>query len=118
MHGLPNDLDYSVFGGRALEGVDFRAYTIRLWFDGELAISMESSYSHQLPDGREPDVINVPSPGSTLIQLIGQTIESACAEGKGTLALSFDGGHTLRIFDDNPMYECYEIHALGRDYYV
>jgi Family of unknown function (DUF6188) len=116
MYGLPEGFDGSMFIGRTAELVSFSANTIHISFDGDVSITLQSSFEHRLgtekPD--EACVQRVPVEESRLMQLAGRTVEAVEANTDGTLALRFTGGHVLRCFDDSPNYESYRI-AHGTD---
>lgn len=109
MYGLPADFDYSIFAGITVVQIAFMEYSVRIEFDSDLSILMESSYSHQLHAGDEERVVLIPPNNSTLMQLVGKEVVSAGAQDSHTLVLRFKGHHILKCFDDNKMYECFKI---------
>lgn len=48
MYGLPSDFDASIFVGRELQQVSFTVNTVHLTFDGDVAITLESSFVFQM----------------------------------------------------------------------
>lgn len=115
MHGLPSDFDFTIFAGRSVHSICFYEYSVTLSFDVALSIEIESAFSHRLKDSVDENVVDVPPLESTLMQLIGKTVEKAGKEGKGTLVLQFAGGQILRCLDNTPMYECYHIIHAGKE---
>lgn len=113
MFGLPKNFDYSIFVGRELQSVWFCPYIICFSFDPKLALTLESSYAHLIDAASDEIRVDVPPTESTLMQLIGRTIERAEGEGAGTLVLHFSGGQVLKCFDDTPWYEAYQIECNG-----
>jgi hypothetical protein len=84
-------------------------YQINLHFEGELGVSIESTFSHETARGSsDAQVIRMPVASSDLMGLLGHRVSGARGDATGTLVLVFDNGHTLRIFDD-PHYEAYRI---------
>ena len=115
MYGLPRDFDFSIFVGRSVELVSFTVNTVNLSFDEDLSITIGSSYEYQV-DTRSPgEKRAIPVQESTLMQLLGKTIEAAEACGRGTLVLHFEGGQIFKCFDDEPQYEAYTITNRGRE---
>jgi hypothetical protein len=111
VYGSPKDFDGSMFFGRTVGLVSFSVNTIHITFDGDISITLQSSFEHRLgAEGTEQDdVQQVPVKESRLMQLAGRTVERVEANVDGTLTLHFNGGHVLRCFDDSLQYECYRI---------
>lgn len=115
MYGLPEDFDGSFFVGRVLEYVTFSANSVALVFDSAVCLTIESSFEYQ-PSGKNVQVERqcVPADSSTVMQLIGRSVEAVEFERAGTLTLHFVGGQVFRCFDDQAHYESYRI-AHGND---
>lgn len=118
VYGLPADFDYSIFVGRTVEQVCFMENMVSLAFDERVHINIESSYSLQPSEHDAEVVVDIPPQESNLMQLAGQVVDSAHAEGRGTLILRFQGGHVFKCFDDQPMYESYHIVNKGVETHV
>ena len=119
MYKLPKDFDAAFFVGRTLEVVSFSANTVFLGFDNGVSITVLSALQHQLPSQSDPpNIQRVPLAESKLTQLPGRCVTQATGEADGTLVLFFDNGHVLRVFDDNPHYECYSINDGEREIFV
>lgn len=110
MYGLPAGFDTSRLLGCTLTQVSFSENTVHLSFTNDFSITIESSFSHSKP-GRLSDVerSRVPVRESQLMQLLGESVDSAHASADGTLRLGFSNGHVLACFDDTPLYEAYRI---------
>ena len=115
MYGLPSDFDASVFIGRELQMVAFTVNTVHLSFDGEVELTIETSFDVQLDDTSEAVRQAPPVQTSSLMSLVGRTIRSARAHSDGTLMLDFSGGGTLTCIDDSKEYESYHIRVHGRE---
>ena len=118
MYGLPVDFDASIFVGRELAQVTFTENTVHLTFDGDLAITVESSFILKL--GAQAEAIKQAPPlkSSNLMTLVGSKIRLAEATRDGTLTLHFERGETLAFLDDSKEYESYHIHATGKVFTV
>jgi hypothetical protein len=110
MYGLPSDFDPSRFLGRTLDLVSFSVSTVSLRFDGGISITIESCFAHATGQPIvEAERTSIPVRDSRLMQIPGETVIDAKATSDGTLTLVFTGDHVLAIFDDDPMYEAYNI---------
>jgi hypothetical protein len=119
MYGLPKDFDPTFFVNQRLDHITFAEYTLYFSFDDKISITVNSSFQHlfEVAEQNEP-VQKMPLAESKLMQLIGHHVTQAHGEFEGTLTLVFDNGHILRIFDDDPHYECYSINDGNREIYV
>jgi hypothetical protein len=118
MYGLPPDFDASIFVGRELVQVSFTTNTIHLAFDGDIAITVESSFVLRLGNWTEPVTEAPPVHSSSLMALVGHRVRSARAATDGTLTLHFEGDGTLACLDDSKDYESYHIQAPDREIVV
>jgi hypothetical protein len=119
VYKLPKDFDGSFFLGRTLECVLFNENTVDFLFDEHVGIGVESSLQHQIAlEDEQSEVQAVPLSQSRLMQLLGRCVTGVKAGDDGTLVLSFDNGHVLRIFDDQPHYESYSIRHGDKEIFV
>src|SRR5262245_8890722 len=110
MHGLPKDFNGSFLVGRFLEIVSYTSTSIYLGFDNEVTLTIESSFEYLAShDDGHVERQQVPVRTSSVMQLIGQFVESVNAGDGRTLALRFAGGSVLRCFDDQTSFESYRI---------
>jgi hypothetical protein len=125
MYELPKDLDFQDWIGRRLDLVSFGKYTIHFNFDGELRITVLSSFSHQKASASEAAVpINVEKDEwwnflrdrdrPDLLLLLGHTVKNVSDEGDRTLRMEFDSGDTLKFYDPHEPYEAYHIEYAGK----
>jgi len=115
MYGLPEDFDGSFFVGRLLEVVSYTTNSVFLGFDNGVSITIESSFEYRSAiNEAHVERHRVPVRSSSVMQLVGHSVEAVEAEREGTLTLRFKGGHVFRCFDDQPNYESYRI-AHGND---
>lgn len=119
MYGLPIGLDVSCMVGCTLEQVSFSVNTVHLSFSKDVSITIEACFMHSIPgDAGGSKPTQVPLHESRLMQLAGESIESAQASADGTLSLTFTNGHRLVIYDDTPQYEAYRIRLGGEEIIV
>ncbi len=119
MHKLPRDFDGAFLVGRTLESVLFSENTVSFGFGDRVSVTVFSSFQHQCPtEADRPNVQSVPPSESRLMQLLGHTVTQASGDDAGTLTIVFDSGHVLKVFDDDPYYECYSINDGQREIFV
>lgn len=115
MYRFPTGFDTSRLFGCVLEQVSFSANTIHLSFGNDVSITIESCFAHSTGgDLDRSDQEHLPIRESRLMQLVGESIESAQASPDGTLSLKFSNGHALASYDDAPQYEAYRLN-LGEE---
>lgn len=118
MYGLPPDFDPSIFIGRELQQVSFTVNTIHLAFDGEIGITLESTFEIQTDAKSEPVRQAPPVQVSTLMSLIGRQVCAARSDGNGALMIEYEGGGRLTFIDDSREYESYHIWIRGKEIIV
>jgi hypothetical protein len=119
MHGLPNGFDAGFLVGKTLEEISFTANTVYFGFGDGVSVTVLSSLQHLLPSEREgSNVQTVPLSESKLMQIVNHCVVGARGESVGTLVISFDNGHSLFVFDDDPHYETYWIRQNGKEIIV
>lgn len=109
MHGLPEDFDAAFFVGRTLELVCFSENQVTLHFDGDLSLTIESSFSYKKASESSGQVVRIPPSESQLMQLIGISVAEVSSSRGGTLVLTFSNEHVFRCFDDSTQFESYHI---------
>ena len=115
VYGLPQGFDSSRLIGCVLEQVSFSENTVHLSFTNDVSITIESCFVHSTQDDfSDVERSRVPVRDSHLMQLLGESVDSAHASADGTLSLRFTNGHVLACFDDTPGYEAYRI-KLGEE---
>lgn len=115
MYGLDPGFDASRLIGCALEQVSFSENTVHLSFSDDVSITIESCYLHSTRgDLGGAERTCLPVRESRLMQLLGESIETAHASPEGTLSLGFTNGQSLACFDDTPQYEAYRL-KLGEE---
>jgi len=115
MYGLPVDFDASRLVGCTLEQVSFSENTVHLSFSNDASITIESCFAHSAHDDLgDAERSRVPVRESRLMQLLGESIDSAHASAEGTLSLRFTNGQVFACFDDTSQYEAYRL-KLGEE---
>jgi hypothetical protein len=119
MYKLPKDFGLGFVVGRTLENVSFSENTVFFGFGDHVSITAFSSLQHEfLAGAAQPNKQCVPLNESRLMQLPGHSVVKASGDDEGTLTLVFDNGHILRVFKDDPHYECYSINDGKKEIYV
>jgi Family of unknown function (DUF6188) len=121
MYGLPEDLDLSFFVGKRLDTIAFAEFVIHFNFEGNVSVTLESSFQHQRRLDVEKNWFGVqqslPVAHSGLMQLVGRSVVSAVGDKEGTLTLSFDDGQVLCFFEHRSPSESYEF-TDGEHYFI
>lgn len=122
MYGLPEGLDLSFFVGKTLSSISFAISDIHFAFQGNVWITLTSSFQHQqkaeVDDHRIGVMQSLPVTHSTLMSLLKLTVTEVHGNEKGTLSLTFSDGQVLRFFDDNTAYEAYSFSDGEQEYFV
>lgn len=110
MYNIPDSFDPSVFHERTLDLVSFSANSIHFVFENDLAITVEGSYIHMVPDDEaQVDDGGIPVQHSRLMRMVGKRVTSCEVQNQRTLSLSFEDGQVFRCLGDSRHYECYRI---------
>jgi hypothetical protein len=118
MYGLPKDFSALIFVGQELVEICFTVNTAHLVFDGEVSITLLSSYVYTSSSNNVSRKETVPVLSSSLMHLIGKKVSSATAKTDGTLTLMFEDGASLILLDDSRDYESYSIRIGDREIVV
>jgi hypothetical protein len=95
--------------------VSFSVNTVHLSFSNDVSITIESCFAHSTHgDLDRSERERPPIRESRLMQLVGESIESAQASSDGTLSLKFTNGQILACYDDTALYEAYRL-KLGEE---
>jgi hypothetical protein len=113
MYPIPKDVDWSFLFGKELIQVCYGQYQTQLRFYGDVSVSIEADVEHSdvsqvlgKSQDREQGV-------TSLIKLLGASIERVELEGEHALALHFSNGNVLRLLVDEAPYEAFSISAPG-----
>jgi len=110
LYALPTDDDLKFLLGKTVELVCFAAYSLYIHMNENIMITVESSFRH-LRDGDESQSSEeaFPLSQSTLMRLLGNSVNSVHGKDNGTLRLDFSNNDVLIIYGDNGPYEAYHI---------
>ncbi len=115
MYRLPDNFDVTVFVGRTLEQVCFTVNTVSFSFDGELRLTVEGAFQHQVSsDGAGLDEGEPPVRASRLMQLAGEIVARASAD-LDSLSLFFRNGQRFRCHGDSMQFESFRVVHRGKE---
>jgi hypothetical protein len=112
LHGVPANLDLSVFQGARLDRIDLGAFIIHFRFSDPTAeIAVEGSWALLAPDGSLVDQQMEPAQRDSyrLHVLLGHEVIRSEVDAPKSFTLHFNSGHALRIADDSRQYESFSI---------
>lgn len=118
MYGLPPDFDPAIFIGRELQQVSFTVNTVRLAFDDDIAITLDSAFIFQIDSAAAAVEQAPPVQASNLMALVGRQVCSARSVSARNLLLEFAAGGTLTCIDDSKEYESFHIWIRGKEIVV
>jgi hypothetical protein len=116
MHGVPLDLPLDAFVGRAFNQIALGRYQVQFRSDRTGSIDVEGrwdlrdSVGEVIDESIEHDrrqkyrlhaIIDVP--------VVGYEIDPP-----RSFSISFENGHRLTVYDDNPKYEAFAVNVYGR----
>jgi hypothetical protein len=110
MYGLDKDTDLSFFSEKELLQVCVGEYQIILRFDGSIDLSLECTFEHVPKHGQVfLGDSSKPISSSSLLTLLGSSVERADNIGEGTIELFFSNGDKVRVYDSNDGTQSYRI---------
>ena len=118
MYGLPSHTQLDFLVGQTLVQICFGLHDLRLNFDKEAAIHIESEVTIQRPSGEVLHEVNMPFASQRLAELLDQQITQVSASKGGCLELEFSGNFRLKIHDSNKHHESYRIQHAGTELVV
>ena len=109
MYGVPADLDLSAFVGAIVERIDLGEFVLQFRFamDPPGVIGVEGDWELRAGDGQLLDHQMEPAAreGYRVHTLLGQRVLSYAVHPPTSFVLTFERGHTLRVFDSSQEYE-------------
>jgi len=111
MYGVPADLSLERFVGATLIQVALGEFQIQFRFQPAGEIAVEGRWELLDPAGR---LVDQAQPIATrdayrVHQLLGRKVTASQVEAPRSIALQFDGGQWLRVFDSSQEYESFTI---------
>jgi len=110
MNGLREDIDLTPLIGAHVTQLCIGEYQCLLNLDTADYVAIESTCMLVSGNGSTTSVTSYAASATRLAELLGTTIKSATRIGNGGLSLSFTGGSTLEIFNDQLHYESFQVH--------
>ena len=105
--------------GRSVEMISFVKYGVHLSLDNEDNIGIACPFRFDRQDAiAESPVQDFPLVSSTMIRVIGASVDQAACEADGTLEVRFDNGDCLIAYANDPSYEAYTLSIDGIEYIV
>src|SRR5436305_86446 len=109
MHGVPADLDLSIFRGATLTQLAIGEFQVQFRFDPEGIISVEGKWELRSASGEVVDAAaetasrdaNAVRDAYRLHVILGKAIESSVIDAPHSFSLRFTTGHVLTVFDDS-----------------
>ena len=115
MYGVPVDLDLGFLHGAVLVQVCLGQYQVQFHFHPVGSISVEGGWELRDAAGvvidRRHD--GPDRPPFQLHRLLGRRVAGSEVSAPAWFALRFEGGEVLRVFDDSPQYESFQIAPSG-----
>ena len=111
MYGVPQGLDLTFLHDRELVQVCLGLYQVQFLFDPDGALAVEGKWELRGADGSELDR-GGPTPRTApyqLHRLLGQRITGTDIKPPDWIALRFENGEELRIYDSSKQYESFTI---------
>ncbi len=113
MYGLPRDVDLAFFIGKTLLQVCIGAHDLILNFDGDVSVTVTSAVACRGSNASIEKYSDFREAAYAVAALLNHSVISAEGDDAGTLAITFDGGEVLFIYDDSREYESYTITSDG-----
>ena len=115
MYGVPATLTLKHFVGATLIRVSLGEFQIQFHFHPESEITVEGRWELRDTAGGLVDQARSPAERDAYRRhvLLGRRIVEAHVDAPTSIALQFDSGHRLEIFDSSSEYECFTIQPDG-----
>ena len=119
MHTPPPQNVIAALVSRNIELISFGKYVVHLTLDNENRISIACPFRFDRSSTAADSLTQeFPLGSSTLLRVIGNSIEHAECESDGTLLIRFNGGDSLIAYANDPCYEAYTLLINGMEYIV
>ena len=113
MYGVPESMDLRPLHGAELTHVGLGEYQVQLNFHPAGYLSIEGWWELRAADGTVIDR-SEPAPRGNpyhFHRLLGQKVTGSELSPPDWLALRFERGEVLRVYDDKPNYESFTVHS-------
>ena len=113
MYGVPSNLDLMPFQGASLDQIALGQYIIHFHFAAEHSPVIGVEGKWELADSAGRILDHQMEPGEREVYrlhvLLGRTVTAGEVHAPDSFTLHFEGGYTLRIYDDSRQYESFSI---------
>ena len=111
MHGVPKDLDLSIFVGKALSLVGIGEHQVSFHFHPEGLVTVEGDWEARGPDGNVIDrsMENSQRTEYRVHRLLGHEVVASEIDAPRSFSLNFSNGVVLQVFDNSKEYESFSI---------
>jgi hypothetical protein len=111
MYGVPVNLDLTFLHGAGLTQVCLGQHQVQFHFHPVGSIFVEGYWEFLGPTGEQIDhsYEEPERPPYQLHRLLSRAVVGSEVSAPEWFALRFSGGEVLKIFDDSPMYESFQI---------
>jgi hypothetical protein len=117
MFGVPADLDLAPFVGLHLNHIGLGPHDLRLVFSNypkaDRVLQIESTWELRGPSGevfdRADDAYGLREEPLHFHRIIGREVTEQSVSAPDWIELGFDNGVRLRVYDDSPHYESFQI---------
>jgi hypothetical protein len=115
MYGVPRDLSLQGLHGATLIQVAIGEFQIQFHFEPAVELAVEGRWELRDPSGRLVDhaEANAARDVYRVHQLLGRRVTASRVDAPDSIALVFDGGHTLTVFDSSREHESFTIQPGG-----
>ena len=111
MHGVPKDLDLSIFRGKTLTLVGIGEHAVYFHFHPEGLLSVEGTWEVLSSEGTVIDQSMEHADRSEyrVHRLLSHDVVGSELDPPSSFSLRFSNGYVLRVFDDSEQYESFSI---------
>lgn len=105
--------DLSFLRGKEVNQICFGLYQIQIHLLHDICVSWTYHFDHKGRGAISADMTENPSRDTTLLSLLGLTVERVVADSDNALTLQFSNNEVLTIFVSGGLYESVSITAPG-----
>jgi len=107
--------DLSFLHGKQVDQVCIGLYQLQIRLSENVCISLEGNFHHKGHGSSSANMMEISTKGSTLLSLLGKTVERVMAGAGNALTLQFSDNEVLTIFIRGASYESLMITAPGKN---
>lgn len=118
MYDLPESFDANRFVDRVLETIGFASNVVTFTFEPQAVLSIQYGYSYRTEQSHPIRTEFVPVGETSVVSLMGASVESCSVFRKRELVIRFTRGGRLRCLETAEPYESYIIEVDGEEWVV